>query len=96
LSVTLSVELPEDVRAGLQAAGYTWEQFSEEVQKHVALLLFARDALSLGQAAAVAGMPLRDFIPFLGENGIPVAKYDAAEIDQELDTAQWLASRRKR
>jgi predicted HTH domain antitoxin len=86
-------DVPEDVLAALQAAGYTWQKLSEEALRYFAGVLFARKVLSLEQAARLAGMSLWDFIPFLGGQGIPVADYDADEIERELETARWLTSR---
>jgi predicted HTH domain antitoxin len=83
-------DVPEDVLAALQAAGYTREKLATEALKHFAGILFARKVLTLGQAARFSGMPLWDFIPFLGEQGIPVADYDADEIERELETVRSL------
>lgn len=88
-------QLPADLEAALQAAGFPPERIAEEALQHFAAILFARKTLSLEQAARLAGTNLWDFIPFLGEQGIPVADYDAEETRQELETSRWLATLRK-
>jgi predicted HTH domain antitoxin len=35
-------------------------------------------------------MPLWDFIQLLGQQGIPVAEYNDEEIQQEVESAEWL------
>jgi predicted HTH domain antitoxin len=87
----VSPELPPDLWAALQASGYSQERLSTEALRHYAAVLFSRKVLSLEPSARLAGMSLWDFIPFLGEQGIPVADYDDDEIQAELDAAQWLA-----
>jgi predicted HTH domain antitoxin len=86
---TLTVELPGDLETALKEAGLTREQLDEVAKRYVAMALFRRHVLSLGQAADLAGMSLWDFIPFLGEHGIPMATYDADEIAEEVKPLQW-------
>jgi predicted HTH domain antitoxin len=89
MSVILTVELPGNVVAAAEEAGLTWEELTKEMKRYVALGLFRRQVLSLGQAADVAEMSLWDFIPFLGQHGIPMATYDADEIAEELKPLKW-------
>jgi predicted HTH domain antitoxin len=93
MSALPQADVPEDVLAALQAAGYTPQRISEEALKHFAGVLFARKVLTLEQAARLSGLTLWDFIPFLGEQGIPIADYDADEIQRELETVRWLTSK---
>lgn len=93
MSALPQADVPEDVLAALQAAGYTPQRISEEALKHLAGVLFARKVLTLEQAARLSGLTLWDFIPFLGEQGIPIADYDADEIQRELETVRWLTSK---
>jgi predicted HTH domain antitoxin len=94
MSALPQTDVPEDVLAALQAAGYTWQKLSEEALKYFAGVLFARKVLTLEQAARLSGLLLWDFIPFLGEQGIPIADYDADEIERELETVRWLTNDR--
>ncbi|MBM4031555.1 MAG: UPF0175 family protein [Planctomycetes bacterium] len=95
MSMTVTLELPDGVRAALGAAGYTPERLSEEARQQLAARLFARKVLSLGKAAEVAGMCLADFIPFLGEQGIPYQDYDEDDWKEQLEAAQCLFQQSK-
>ena len=95
MSMTVTLDFPERLRAALGAAGYTPERLSEEARRQLAAALFARRVLSLGQAAELACMSLWDFIPFLGQQGIAVADYDEDECKREMEAAEWLAKQRK-
>ncbi len=96
MRVALTVDLPEELETTLKIAGYTPEQLSTEARRSLAVTLFTRKVLSLGQAARLAGMSLWDFIPFLGTQGIPLADYDDAEADNEVETARWIAGNPKK
>ena len=89
---TLTIELPQELESTLRAAGYTPERLSEETRRSLAIALFARKVLSLEQAARLSGMGQWEFIPFLGEHGIPVADYDQKEARRETETARWLSA----
>jgi predicted HTH domain antitoxin len=89
----VTLDLPDSVRAALGAAGYTPERLSEEARRQLAAGLFARKVLSLGKAAELAGMCLADFIPFLGQRGIPYLDYDEEETRREMEAAECLAEK---
>ena len=91
MAVTLKADLPDDVWAALQTSGYTLQTLSDEALHHLAGVLYTRRALSLEQAARLAGLSLWDFIPFLSSEGIAVADYDTDEVERELETSRWLA-----
>jgi predicted HTH domain antitoxin len=50
----------------------------------LALSLFKSSSLSLGMAARVARMSKIDFTELLSNLGIPVVRYDASELEDEL------------
>ena len=87
---SLTLDLPSELSIPLSVAGYNREKLTEEAKRLLAVALFQRNALSLGQAANLANMPLWDFIQFLGQQGIPVAEYDDEEIQQQLETVEWM------
>ena len=93
--MTLTLDVPEGLRGALGAAGYTKERLSEEALRELAAALFARKVLGLGQAAELAGMSLWDFIPFLGQHGIPYLDSDEDEWKKELEAARCLMQQRK-
>lgn len=50
----------------------------------LAVKLFDGDVVSIGKAAKLAGMPLGEFIDYLGTLKIPVVRYGKEELQQEL------------
>jgi len=96
MRATLTIEIPPELASALQMAGYTPDRLSDEMRRSLALTLFARKALSLGQAARLAGMGQWEFIPFLGEHGISLADYDEEEASREVEMAQWLSKTPKK
>ena len=63
-----------------------------EVRSEIALVLFARDRLTLAQAARLANLPQLDFQALLAERNIPL-HYDVAEFEEDLSTLKRLATR---
>ena len=88
--MNLTLDLPEELAIPLSVAGYDVEKLTEEAKRLLAVTLFQRHTLSLGQAAKLAEMHLWDFIQLLSQQGITIAEYDDAEIQQELESAEWL------
>ena len=86
----ITLDLPSELAIPLSVAGYDGEKLTEEVKQLLAVTFFQRNVLSLGQAAQLAEMHLWDFIQFLSQQGIPIAEYDDEEIQQELESAEWL------
>lgn len=68
----LTVELPFNVT-------------NEEARLALAVRLFEKGRVSLGQAAKLAGFSKRAFIDVLGREGIPVVNYPAAELAEEME-----------
>jgi predicted HTH domain antitoxin len=96
MSTAWHADLPPDIRAALQVVGYTPQKLSEEAFRYFSGVLYARKVLSLEQAARLAGMTLWEFIPFLAEQGIATADYDAEETDRELEAVHWLTSNQRK
>lgn len=67
----LAVELPYGVS-------------DDEARLAMAVRLFEKGRVSLGQAATLAGFTKRAFIDVLGREGVPVVNYPASELEQEL------------
>jgi predicted HTH domain antitoxin len=61
----MSVTLPDDL---LQSTGLT----EAELKAELALALFQRELLTLGQAAVIAALPLLDFQRLLALRRIPL------------------------
>lgn len=78
----MAVVIPEEA---LQAAGLT----AEEARRELALLLFAQERLTMGQASDLAGLDRLSFQQLLGSRGIPI-HYDVEELHEDLATARRL------
>jgi predicted HTH domain antitoxin len=63
-----------------------------EVRSEIALALFARDRLTLAQAARLADLPQLDFQKLLAERRIPIHD-DVPDLEQDLRTLERLAAR---
>lgn len=56
----------------------------EGLRVALAIKLFDEEVLSLSKAARFAGMPIEDFLEYLGKQGIAVVRYSAEELDAEI------------
>ena len=93
LSITLDV--PSELSTPLSISGYNREKLTEEAKQLLAISLFERNVLSLGQSAKLAELHLWDFIQILSQRGISMAEYDDEEIQQELKTVSCLTQQTK-
>lgn len=80
----LEVPIPEGLRTTLELAGYSTEALSAEAQRALAAVLYKRHILTLAQAAELAGMSMREFIPFLASLGIATLDYPPDELGHDL------------
>ena len=78
----MGMVIPDDI---LQSARMT----EDELRKEIALLLFQKEKLTIGQAGRLAGMSLLQFQHFLAVRGIPV-HYDVAEFEEDIKTLESL------
>ena len=81
----MGVFIPDDI---LQATRMS----AEELKRELAILLFQKEKLTLGQAGRLAGMNLLQFQHLLASRQIPV-HYDVAEFEEDLKALQELGSR---
>jgi predicted HTH domain antitoxin len=93
LSITLDV--PSELSTPLSISGYNREKLTEEAKQLLAISLFERNVLSLGQSAKLAELHLWDFIQILSQRDISIAEYDDEEIQQELKTVACLTQQTK-
>jgi predicted HTH domain antitoxin len=78
----MAVLIPDEV---LAAAHMSEEEFRQEV----AVMLFERGKLTIGQACRLAGMPRLRFQHLLASRQIPV-HYDVADLEADLETLRSL------
>lgn len=74
----MSVVIPDDI---FQATRMT----EEELRQEIAVLLFQKEKLTLGQASRLAGMNQLQFQHILASRKIPI-HYDIAEFEEDLKT----------
>lgn len=67
---------------------------SRAVRLEAAVDLYQRDEVSLGLAARIAGLTYSAMVDELGRRGIPVVRYDVADLDAELAYVRSLAGGR--
>ena len=79
----MSITVPDEI---LQAARMSEEEFRQEM----AVLLFEKDRLTLGQASHFAGMDRLRFQHLLASRDIPI-HYDVEDFEQDLATLRDLA-----
>jgi predicted HTH domain antitoxin len=72
----MGVIIPDEI---LQATRMT----ADELRQEIAVLLFQKDKLTLGQASRLAGMTRLQFQHLLASRQIPV-HYDVAEFEEDL------------
>ncbi len=87
---SIKLDVPSELSTPLSLSGYNREKLTEEVRHLLAVSLFKRNALSLGQAAKLAELHLWDFIQLLNQHGIPIAEFDDDEIQIELENSKTL------
>ena len=78
----MSVIIPDDI---LQTTRMT----EEELRQEIAMLLFQKEKLTLGQASRLAGMSRLQFQHLLASRQIPV-HYDITEFEEDLNTLKEL------
>jgi predicted HTH domain antitoxin len=89
-TVTIETEVPKDVYQTLQAHGVFREHLSRQVRELLAIRFYKERALSLGQAARLAGQSRWAFIELLSTNDVPVIDYTDEELDAEFEAASRL------
>jgi len=78
----MSLIIPDNI---LQAARMT----PEELRQEIAVLLFQKDKLTLGQASQLAGINRLQFQHLLASRQIPI-HYDVVEFEEDLKTLREL------
>ncbi len=92
---SIKLDVPSELSIPLSVSGYNRDKLTEELKHLLAISLFKRNALSLGQAAKLAELHLWDFLQLLNQHGIPIVEYDDEEIQQELKTVKSLLQKIK-
>lgn len=84
-TITIETQVPEDVYQTLQAHGVFREHLSAQARELLAIRFYKERALSLGQAARLAGQTRWSFIELLAAHNVPVIDYTDEELAAEFD-----------
>jgi len=82
--MTLTLEIPDEALATMALPP---EDAEREIRLELALTLYAREVLSMGQAAVLANVTRADFERALAARQIE-RPYDAAELERDLAWAR--------
>ena len=78
---TINFSIPEDIIAALNKSR---SEFTSEMRLLTAVQLFKAHKLSIGKAAALAGIKKEYFLTYLDQYRVPVIDYNADELEGEL------------
>lgn len=78
----MSIVIPDDI---FQATKMT----EDELRKEIAVLLFQKEKLTLGQGSRLAGMSQLQFQHLLASRQIPL-HYDVSEFEEDMKTLKEL------
>ncbi len=80
----IDLHIPEDVIRSLRLPT---DEVEEELRRDLAIVLYARGALSVGKAAEFAGITRREFDDLLGRRRIR-RQYGEDDLDEDLAYAE--------
>jgi predicted HTH domain antitoxin len=80
-TVSVQVELPADA---IPEAEIERAELAGELRRLWILEQVRHHRISVGRGAELASVPLRDFMSWMGEHGIPVFDEDPAALDADL------------
>ena len=83
---SLQIELPEELA---RAANLVGTDSSHEAARLIALELFREDQVSMGKAAELCGMSVRDFMEFASRHQAPL-HYGTSDLDDDRKMAKAL------
>ena len=81
----MSLVIPDEILQASRMSG-------DELKQEIAILLFQKDKLTLGQASRLAGMTRSQFQHMLASRQISV-HYDVSEFEEDLETLRELGRR---
>ncbi|MBI2941610.1 MAG: UPF0175 family protein [Chloroflexi bacterium] len=76
--VVLKGDHPVALLVSLATAGA-----EEDLRRALARALYDQGVFSLGRAARLSGLSYSDFVTYLSNSGVPVVRYDVAQLERE-------------
>lgn len=83
---TRRVAVPEELLERLEHSRLGRRSAADQVKIALAMHLYLDGLISIGKAAELAGEPRIDFEWLLSQMGLPIARYDVADYEQDLRT----------
>jgi predicted HTH domain antitoxin len=83
---TVSVQIPEELA---RAAGCSFDSFSSEAVRLLALELYREDKISLGRAAELCQMAVEPFMEFSARHNAPL-DHGISYPEEDRRTLDWL------
>ena len=84
--ITIDIEIPDRLR-GTEVEKKLVEKTGRYALEQAVLDLYKEGAISTGTGAELLGMPLYDFIRFLGQHEVTIFNYMAGELEQDVQAA---------
>jgi len=81
----MTITIPDDIMLATRMS-------EDELRQEIAVMLFQREKLTMGQASRLADMDRLSFQHLLASRGIAM-HYDVADFEEDLDTLRELESR---
>jgi predicted HTH domain antitoxin len=75
------IDMPQDIAVALNESE---AHLKKEIKCYLALKFYQQSALTIGKAAALAGMNKADFEIYLAENQTPISMLDFADVTADL------------
>jgi predicted HTH domain antitoxin len=86
-TVTLEIEIPERIR-GTDLEKKLLRKAQKYALERAVVELYKEEAISTGTGAELMGMPLYDFIQFLGQHQVSIFNHTAEELAQDVQAAK--------
>ena len=86
-TVNLEIEVPERIR-GTDLEKRLLQKARKHALEQAVVELYKERSISAGTGAELLGMPLYDFIQFLGQQHVSIFDYTTEELDQDVQAAK--------
>jgi len=93
--LSLQIVMPEKVVLQLQSEELGEEDLAGLARQLLAVELYARRLVSMGQAAEMLGLESHDFVKLLAERNVPLVDLPPAELEREMNTVRRMLSKEK-
>lgn len=85
--VSIEIEVPERIR-GTALEKKLLEKAHKHALEHAVVELYKEGVISSGTGAELLGMPLYDFIQFLGRHEVSMFNHTAEDLERDVEAAK--------